>query len=159
MISQLLDVAFVQRWLRYYSLLDWGDPVTAIGAGAFYDDGLHSVTIPSSVITIDGGDGTGNLDSRQGAFADNNLTSVTIPSSVTSIGDHAFDYNDLTSLTIPSSVTSSATSRSIGMISRRSRSHRRSPQSASTRSLNLVLVARVGIAHLGEPRFFALVNG
>ncbi|MDR0683777.1 MAG: leucine-rich repeat domain-containing protein [Spirochaetaceae bacterium] len=70
-------------------------PVTSIGASAFYNNDLTSVTIPNSVTSI-----------GEYAFAKNQLTSVTIGNSVTSIGDWAFYNNDLTSVTIPASVTS-----------------------------------------------------
>jgi BspA type Leucine rich repeat region (6 copies)/Hint domain len=70
--------------------------VTSIGNSAFQASGLRSITIPSSVTSID-----------DYAFRDcSGLTSVTIPSSVTSIGDSAFsNCSGLTSVTIPSSVT------------------------------------------------------
>jgi hypothetical protein len=69
------------------------DGLAFIGASAFYDNQLTSVTIPESVIHISG-------------FGRNQLTSVTIPDSVTSIGGSAFSSNQLTSITIPDSVTS-----------------------------------------------------
>jgi len=72
--------------------------VTSIEDWAFYKcTDLTSITIPSSVTSI------GNY-----AFSDcTNLTGITIPSSVTSIGNGAFsDCTSLTSVTIPSSVTS-----------------------------------------------------
>jgi hypothetical protein len=71
--------------------------VTSIGASAFLGcTGLTSITIPSSVTSIEGA-----------AFMISGLTSITIPSSVTSIGDDAFlGCTGLTSITIPSSVTS-----------------------------------------------------
>ncbi|MDD7888307.1 leucine-rich repeat protein [Flavivirga sp. 57AJ16] len=68
--------------------------VTAIGDGAFFGNGLTSVTIPDSVTAI------GNY-----VFYSNDLTSVTIPDSVTAIGNYAFYNNDLTSVTIGNSVT------------------------------------------------------
>ncbi|MDD7888302.1 leucine-rich repeat domain-containing protein, partial [Flavivirga sp. 57AJ16] len=68
--------------------------VTAIGANAFFNNGVTSVTIPDSVTTI------GDY-----AFSHNALTSVTIPNSVTTIGRRAFQYGTLTSVTIPDSVT------------------------------------------------------
>jgi len=62
----------------------WGDPVTAIGQGAF--DGRHwgnnrlsRVTIPHGVTTI-----------GANAFRGNHLTRIIIPDSVRSIGEHAF---------------------------------------------------------------------
>ena len=64
-----------------------GVAVTSIGADAFYNNLLATVTIPNSVTSI----GTS-------AFAYNQLTSVTIGSSVTSIGDYAFYSNGLTSV-------------------------------------------------------------
>ena len=68
--------------------------VTAIGGGAFQFNNLTSVIIPSSVITI-----------GEEAFRNNRLTSVIIPDSVTTIGDSAFQENRLTEITIPPSVT------------------------------------------------------
>ena len=72
-----------------------GHSVTSIGAYAFYNNQLTSVTIPDSVTSI-----------GIYAFSSNQLTSVTIPDSVTSIGAVAFIRNQLTSVTIPDSVTS-----------------------------------------------------
>ncbi len=73
-------------------------PVTAIGDMAFYEcTGITSVTIPSSVKTID-----------MYAFAGcSKLTSIEIPSGVTSIGENAFwQCTALKTVDIPSSVTS-----------------------------------------------------
>ncbi len=64
-------------------------PVTHIGNGAFKNNGLTSVTIPNSVITIE-----------HQAFQSNQLTSVTIPNSVTDIGGGAFGANRLTQITL-----------------------------------------------------------
>ena len=61
-----------------------GIPVTEIGREAFSSKGLESVSIPSSVITIE-----------HDAFYNNKLTSVIIPPSVTTIGDEAFRKNNL----------------------------------------------------------------
>lgn len=67
-----------------------GLPVTSIGDHAFFDSGLTSVMIPTSVTSI-GADAFENCDS---------LASVSIPFSVTSIGDYAFnDSSVLTSAT------------------------------------------------------------
>ncbi len=73
-------------------------PVTAFGENAFKEcDGLTSITIPSSVISL------GN-SCFNGCYR---LTSITIPSSVTSLGNYCFEYcHGLTSIAIPSSVTS-----------------------------------------------------
>jgi uncharacterized repeat protein (TIGR02543 family) len=71
------------------------DSVTSIGANAFFLNGLTTVTIPDSVTSI----GTE-------AFLENALTTVTIPDSVTSIGTEAFASNHLTSVTLGDSVTS-----------------------------------------------------
>lgn len=71
-----------------------GVPVTSIGMFAFNSKQLTSVTLPSSVATI-----------QYSAFSNNELTSITLPSSVTTIGAWSFSSNKLTSLTIPSNVT------------------------------------------------------
>jgi hypothetical protein len=68
--------------------------VTKIYAGAFYHNyNVTSVTIPSSVTTID-----------DDSFTASNLKSITIPQSVTEIGQGAFSAVNLTSITIPASV-------------------------------------------------------
>gem|GEM_PF-3324933 len=63
--------------------------------GAFAENHLTSVIIPSSVTSIE-----------DWTFLRNHLTSVTIPANVTSIGAEAFLENRLTSVSIPNSVTS-----------------------------------------------------
>ena len=69
-------------------------PVTIIGDFAFCECELASVTIPSSIKTI-----------NHFAFHKSKLTSIHIPDSVTSIGDFAFSQcSELTSITIPNSV-------------------------------------------------------
>ncbi len=71
-------------------------PVTSIGNSAFRGcSGLTSVSIPSSVTSIEGW-----------AFNDSGLTSVAISNGLTTIGDYAFHGTQLVSVTIPSSVTS-----------------------------------------------------
>jgi uncharacterized protein YjdB len=70
--------------------------VTSIGANAFMDCGITSVTIPSSVTSI----GDNALNNCSG------LTSITIPSSVTSIGVGVFDgCSNLSSLRVESGNT------------------------------------------------------
>ncbi len=74
-----------------------GYPVTSIGYGAFYENGLTSITIPDSVTSI----------GEEAFYGCESLTSVTIPDSVTSIGYSAFEgCSNLESITIPDSVTS-----------------------------------------------------
>ena len=72
--------------------------VVALGDCSFSGcTGLTSITIPSSVTTLEGNSFSGCTG----------LTSITIPSSVTSIGGSCFAHcTGLTSITIPSSVTS-----------------------------------------------------
>ena len=70
-------------------------PVTSIGAHAFQQRNLTSVSIPHSVRYI------GTL-----AFAFNQLTSITLPSSLVFIGEEAFRDNQLRGLSIPPGVTS-----------------------------------------------------
>lgn len=67
---------------------------TKIDESMFKGAHLASVTIPSSIKTINGR-----------AFEENQLTSVVIPSGVTAIGSNAFFKNKLTSVVIPPSVT------------------------------------------------------
>jgi hypothetical protein len=71
-----------------------GLPVTSIGASAFYNAFVTSVTIPNSVVSI--GDD---------AFSGSDLGSVTIGTNVTSLGEDAFSVTPLTSVIIPNSVT------------------------------------------------------
>ena len=63
--------------------------------GAFADNKLTTLTIPSSVKYI------GNH-----AFANNKLTSITIPNHITKIGAEAFYGNLIKHVVIPDSVTS-----------------------------------------------------
>ena len=90
---------------------------------AFYNTGLTSITIPSSVNSIGtnafgGSNDLASVTMLDGittignfAFYNTSITSITIPSSVTNIGDGAFDEcKNLKSITIPSNVTS------IGMV-------------------------------------------
>ena len=72
-----------------------GVDVEIIGYGAFGVNGLTSVVIPDSVVTI------GDV-----AFYTNSLKSVTIGSNVETIGWNAFASNKLSSVNIPNSVTS-----------------------------------------------------
>ena len=68
--------------------------VTSIGASAFEDDLLTSVTI---------GDNVESLGEK--ALKGNSLASVVIPGSVMTLGEKAFEKNMLTSVDIPPSVT------------------------------------------------------
>jgi len=71
-----------------------GLPVIHIGANAFRNSSLTSVTIPNSITSI-----------GVEAFARSRLTSVNIPNSVTYVGAWAFRDNQLAIVNIPSSVT------------------------------------------------------
>ncbi len=70
-----------------------GVAVTSIGHQSLYKNGLRTVIIPDSVITIE-----------SEAFYGNNLTEIKIPNSVTIIGESAFLSNQLTSLEMSESV-------------------------------------------------------
>jgi len=93
-----------------------GLPVRSIGANAFNNGALASVTIPASVTSIgDSAFGNNDLTTLEipgavttigaGAFASNALNALTIRSGVTTIGSYAFAENALTSLQLPDSVT------------------------------------------------------
>lgn len=87
--------------------------VTTIGGKAFYNKGLTSITLPSTLTKIEDGHqeyvdpslGYEFNEIAWGSFMKNNLTSITIPSSVTYIGNVAFSGNKLTSLTLPTNLT------------------------------------------------------
>ena len=126
--------SYTLPWVEYRSMIrrvEIGSGVTHIGAWAFEDTNITSLTIPGSVKTIGEGGVSGNrylsaLTLESGletigayAFADCRIASVVIPDGVTSIGENAFascvraDYingqwvdTGLTTVTIPGSVTS-----------------------------------------------------
>jgi len=91
-VNRIGDRAFASKQLTSVTI---PSSITSIEASAFENNQLTSVAIPSSVTTI-----------GSNAFASNQLTSVTIPSGVTSIENWAFANNQLTSVTIPYGVTS-----------------------------------------------------
>jgi BspA type Leucine rich repeat region (6 copies) len=73
-----------------------GLPVTDIAGGAFFfDQGITSVTIPGSVITIE----------DEAFYACSELAEVTISNGVANIGACAFEYSPFTNLFIPASTT------------------------------------------------------
>jgi len=94
-------------------------PVTSIGARAFLDSWVTSVTLPNSVSSI-GNQAFANCTRLSDVTLPNNLTSMgeyaffgcgltrlALPDSLASIADFAFAYcTFLTSLTLPSGVTS-----------------------------------------------------
>ncbi len=70
------------------------ESVKSIGAGAFQNSGLTSITIPKNVKTI-----------SNYVFANcKNLKSINLPETVKSIGESAFQNSGLTSITIPKNV-------------------------------------------------------
>ena len=83
----------------------FGKPVTVIAQATFASTAYSSVTLPSSLVTIE-----------DEAFADcTSLTSVTFPTSLQTIGANAFKgCSSLTSVTIPSATYSSSGVTSIG---------------------------------------------
>ncbi len=72
-----------------------GHTITKIGASAFSQMGLTSVTFPNTITTI----------ASQG-FRGNSLKKLVLPNSMKSIGSYVFIENQLTEIDIPSSVTS-----------------------------------------------------
>ena len=128
------DAPPVVPWAKYRSMIrstEIGNGVTYIGAWAFEDTNITSLTIPGSVKTIGRGSFSNNrylvnLTFSSGlkhiesmAFAGSHLSTVVIPDGVTSIGEGAFSYcvrgdyingewvpSGLTSITIPVSVIS-----------------------------------------------------
>ena len=72
-----------------------GLPVTEIAKGAFNNTSATSVTLPSSMTSID-------KETFSGA---SNLTTVNLPSTITSIGAYAFDGTSITSITLPANMT------------------------------------------------------
>lgn len=112
-----------------------GNSVVSIGEGAFSEDNITSVTLPSSVKTIGAdafsrcgnltrvdytGDAAGWCGIRFGGDAANPVQyakklyingtiqrQITVPATITSLSPYAFiNYEDLTAISIPNSVTS-----------------------------------------------------
>ena len=63
--------------------------VTKIGANAFNNKGITTLSVPSGITEI------GNY-----AFANNSLTTLTMPRTITSYGEGSFSHNNLTSVTM-----------------------------------------------------------
>jgi hypothetical protein len=82
-----------------------GNPVRAIGNGAFRNARLSSVIIPNNVRTI-----------GQEAFRGNQLTSISFPNSVTSIGLNAFADNRITSVTIGANASLAFNAPNVGIL-------------------------------------------
>ena len=93
-----------------------GYTVTKIGASAFYNAGVMTIKIPSTVLSIGGAAFESNsiasidlpnglTDIGSGAFSSNVLTNIIIPNTVVSIGGDAFSYNKLTSVVLPNGLT------------------------------------------------------
>lgn len=66
-----------------------GVAIKAVGISAFHGEGLTTISLPSSLLTIEAS-----------AFSDNQLTAVNIPGSITTIGADAFANNRITSLSL-----------------------------------------------------------
>ena len=71
-----------------------GYPVTVIDNAVFYNKGLTSVILPSTLTTIEDTN-YGGVNGYHGAFANNKLTKLVIPNSVTYIGTCAFLGNKI----------------------------------------------------------------
>ena len=66
---------------------------------------LSSITLPSSITTLENGIMAQSIEESYGCFLSSGLTAITIPESVTSIGDIAFALcPNITSLTIPETI-------------------------------------------------------
>lgn len=76
-----------------------GYPVKEIGANAFYNKLITSVSLPEGLERI------GQYAFYASSSSNGKITELQIPSTVTSIGQYAFYYNKIEQLTIPASVT------------------------------------------------------
>ncbi len=96
-----------------------GKPVTAIGGNGFYPaNGLTSITVPDTVLTI--GDGVFNTLTNvkeinlgqsvqsigNAAFLGNSFPRINLPENLISIGERAFDHCDLLEITLPPNLVS-----------------------------------------------------
>lgn len=93
------SIASIDKWAFAYctglTSLVLPEKVAVIGANAFYNSGIESISIPDGVQVID-----------DGAFLDYNgfTSSITLPSSLRHIGYASFSSNGFTSVEIPNSV-------------------------------------------------------
>lgn len=71
-----------------------GEPVTNIGAEAFADKGLESLTLPEGIETI-----------GKGAVKNNHLTDINLPDSTKVVQAEAFKNNQLTEVNLPNNAT------------------------------------------------------
>ena len=121
-IAYLCSDAFAASGLETVTFEE-NSVLTVIGGQAFYDCQLSEISIPDSVVMIDGGAFSGSTVGNplvQVTFGENSLLqtieanafakcwllqSIDLPDGLQSIGDFAFQSSGLTAVTVPANVT------------------------------------------------------